>query len=91
MSNAISHSIKPNGLKPKSYGDVVAIASLLAMFMSVVMWGLKLENRNDQLRDELSTVRAQVGRGVLPRAEERLKYLEHDVKEIQDHIKGHVH
>ena len=87
----MEHSIKPNGFKPKSYGDLVAIASLMAMFMSVVMWGLKLEARNDFLHEQISEIKVQISNGILPRAEERLHDVEDDVDKILKHIAGHEH
>jgi len=78
-----------NGFKPRSYGDLVAIASLLAMFMSVVAWGLKLESRNDHLRDEIISIRTQIGSGILPRAEERINQLQRRVDELGDDFDEH--
>ena len=75
-----------NGFKPKSYGDLVAIASLLAMFMSVVLWGLKLEARNDHLREEIMEIKSRIGNGILPRAEERIRGLEHRVDIVERHL-----
>ena len=78
-----------NGFKPRSYGDIVAIASLLAMFMSVVAWGLKLEGRHDHLREEIMSIRAQIGNGILPRAEERINQLQRRVNELGDDFDDH--
>jgi hypothetical protein len=78
-----------NGFKPKSYGDIVAIASLFAMFMSVVAWGLKLEERNDQLREDIVSIRSQIGNGILPRAEERINQLQRRVDELGDDFDEH--
>ena len=76
-----------NGYKPRSYGDLVALASLVAMLLSVVAWGLKLEDELNRVRDDLTVVRAQVGEGILPRAEERIRHLEEDVRELERRIK----
>ena len=44
---------KSTGLQVRGYGDLVAIATLLAMLMSVVAWGLKLEDRIYHLEQHL--------------------------------------
>ena len=75
-----------NGFKPRSYGDLVAIASILAMFMSVVLWGLKLEARNDHLREEVMEIKSRIGNGILPRAEERIRGLERRVDIVERHL-----
>ena len=78
------NSAKLNGYKPRSYGDIVAVATLLAMLMSVVVWGIKLESELNTVRDDLTQVQKQVGQGILPRAEERIRALEHDLDEHLD-------
>ena len=86
---AMDSSPRLNGFKPKSYGDLVAIASLMSMFMSVVLWGLKLEARNDSLRTEIFDLKSQVGNGILPRAEERIVALERRVQLVERHLDAH--
>lgn len=73
-----------NGYKVRSYGDLVAVATLLAMLMSVVVWGLKLEAELNEVRNDLIVVQRQVGNGILPRAEERVRHLEEDLKQHID-------
>ena len=82
-------SLKPNGFKPKSYGDIVAIASLLAMLMSTVAWGLKLEGELNAVRADLNDLKVEVAKGILPRAEERIRTLEDRVKELHDDFDDH--
>lgn len=83
----LEHTGRLNGYKPRSYGDIVAISTLLAMLISVVAWGLKLEGELNAIRDDLTEIKAAVGDGILPRAEERIRYLEAELDDhkIQDH------
>ena len=83
----MEHSPRLNGFKPRSYGDVIAVATLLAMFMSVVTWGLKLEGEVDLLREQLSQTRSQVGNGILPRAEERIDAMQKEIDELKDNAR----
>ena len=78
---------KLNGYKPRSYGDIVAVATLLTLFISCVAWGLKLEGELNAVRDKVFVLESKVGNGILPRAEERIKHLERDVNELSDEIK----
>ncbi len=63
---------KQNGFAIRSISDVVAFATLLALFLGVCAWGLKLEARNDQLQLRVAALEARVADGILPRAEERI-------------------
>lgn len=74
---------RESGLRVKSWGDVVAVSTLLAMLLAVIMWGLKLESElnverqiNTTQAAEIAELKAQVGNGILPRAEERITSLE---------------
>jgi hypothetical protein len=66
--------------------------------LSLVLWGLKLESRLDELSRgaksqeiALNTLRFKIDAGVLPRAEERLNHNEKNIDMILDHISGHEH
>lgn len=87
----MEHTTRLNGYKPRSYGDILAVASLIAMLISVVGWGLKLEGELNAVRDNLARVQMQVGRGVLPRAEERIETMRHDLEELEEDLEGHSH
>ena len=78
-----------NGFKPRSYGDVVAIAALTSMFLSVVMWGLKLEAKLEVVQKEVGVLQAQVGNGILPRSEERLSQVQRRLVELGDDFDEH--
>lgn len=80
----MEHTSKLNGYKPRSYGDIVAIATLMCMLLSVVAWGLKLEGELNTIRDQVMTLRGQVGNGILPRAEERLRFAERRLQQLED-------
>lgn len=82
-------SPKLNGYRPRSYGDLVAVATLLAMLLSVVGWGLKLEAELNQVRDDLMQARAQIGQGILPRAEERIEGLRRDLTYLAERFEEH--
>ena len=87
----MDHSGKLNGYKPRSYGDIIAIATLLTLFVSVVAWGLKLEGEVNTLRAEVMSIKGQVGNGILPRAEERIRYLDDRQKRLEQEIEDHKH
>jgi hypothetical protein len=81
-------------------GDIaalaVSIASLSVMFISVLMWGLKLEARLEvanrdiySLNTSIAAFRAQIASGILPRAEERINRLQDRVKELGDDFDDH--
>jgi len=78
------HSGKLNGYRPRSYGDIVAIAMLLTMFVSVVAWGLKLEGELNAVRNQQMLILQQVGNGILPRAEERIDALHERIKHLEN-------
>ena len=66
-----------------SWSDVAALGSLLLLGIGFLNWGLKLESEinevrqeNTLLRREITELKAQVGNGILPRAEERIRSLE---------------
>ena len=86
-----------NGLAIKSWGDVVAFATLVAMFLSVVAWGLKLEGELNSMRiahdsiihsirDDVADVQARVADGILPRAEERITRHDRELQDIRRRI-----
>ena len=78
-----------NGYRPRSYGDLVAVATLLAMLVSVVGWGLKLEGELNDVRNDLVRVQGQVGHGILPRAEERIESLRRDLTYLAKEYEKH--
>ena len=82
-------SAKLNGYKPRSYGDIVAVATLLAMLLSVVAWGLKLEGELNAVREDTSILRAQVGNGILPRSEERIRAIDKELVDIRRELREH--
>ena len=78
-----------NGYKVRSYGDLLAVASLCTMLLAVVAWGLKLEARLDVVRDDLMHLNRQVGTGILPRAEERIEALNRELLDIRREMEEH--
>lgn len=80
---------KLNGYKPRSFGDIVAIATLLAMLLSVVAWGLKLEGELNALRDQVVANQEKLGNGILPRAEERIESLRRDLTYLAERFEEH--
>ena len=89
-----------NGYKARTMGDVAALAvsisSLSIMFISVLMWGLKLEARLEvvnrdiySLASDVAAFKAQIASGILPRAEERINRLQDRVKELGDDFDDH--
>ena len=58
------------------------------MLVSVVAWGLKLEGELNAVRDEVTELKSQVGNGILPRAEERIRYLEQEMRKHESRHDG---
>jgi hypothetical protein len=62
---ALEHSIHTNGLRPRSWGDIAAfvavLAPVIAMLISTVFWGLKLETELNQLRTSYEVLAIEVG------------------------------
>ena len=87
--NPLERTSKLNGYRPRSYGDLVAVATLLAMLVSVVAWGLKLEGELNQVRNQLMRTQTQVGQGILPRAEERIESLRRDLSYLATEFEKH--
>ena len=96
---AIEKSIKPNGYALRSWGDVVAVATLLSLFLGCVAWGLKLEARYDtqqliynadikELNRDVAALKAIVSRGILPRSEERIDRIDETDKLIIKRIEA---
>lgn len=77
-----------NGFAIKSWGDVVAVSTLFALFLSVVAWGLKLENDRDALELRIAQLERQVGNGVLPRADERINDLRRDFDRLEEYCRA---
>lgn len=85
MAEEFQQSLRVNGLRPRSWGDLVAMASLLAMFMGVVAWGLKLEAELNAVRDRQIDMIEKVNQGILPRAEERVNSHERRIDRLEEY------
>lgn len=98
------HGTALNGYKVRSWGDLMAIATLLALFVGVLAWGLKLESELNEVRSNhnarLTNLEARVANGILPRAEERINsqggtIRRHEARldrlenKVDDHSEGH--
>ena len=63
------------------------------MLLSVVLWGLKLEQELNNLRDNygnrLANLEARVADGILPRAEERIESLRRDLTYLAVEFQKH--
>jgi DNA repair exonuclease SbcCD ATPase subunit len=64
--------------------------AVVGLVFAVVWWGLKLEGELNSARDALNNVRQQVGNGILPRAEERINSLTHDLQSLQKQLDRHI-
>lgn len=87
MDEPFKQTVRLNGFQPRSWGDIVAVATLLGMMMAVVAWGLKLEGELNAVRDRQLIIYQQIGQGVLPRADERIRHLE---RWVDHHESEHV-
>lgn len=67
-----------------SWADVGSLAGLVLIGVGVISWGLKLESRIDAKDRRLDALEAQVGNGILPRAEERISDLERRINRLED-------
>lgn len=70
----------------KTWGDVVALSTLLGLFLGVVAWGLKLESRIDLVSARVAAVERAVGDGRLPRTETRIEDLERRIEQLERRI-----
>ena len=84
------HGTKLNGYAVRSWGDLIAVATLISMLLACVGWGLKLEQELNDLRasygNRIANLEARVADGILPRAEERIESLRED---LQEHKEDH--
>jgi hypothetical protein len=82
-----------NGYKIRSWGDLIAVATILAMLLSCVLWGLKLEGEVNELRtgygNRLAAIEARVADGILPRAEERIRAQGLRINKLEQHDHEH--
>lgn len=70
------HGGMTNGFKITSWSDLTSLILVVTFIMSGLIWGMKLESRYDDMEDDLDQLQRQVGTGILPRAEERVRNLE---------------
>ena len=82
----VEPTFKPNGLKPQSWGDILAIATLLAMFIGVLAWGLKLEGELNVVRDRQIEILQSINAGILPRADERIEAIHERLDAIEGNL-----
>lgn len=81
------------GLALRNWGDLLAVATLLAMLLGVVAWGLKLEGELNSVRDDtnhrLSNLESRVADGILPRAEERIEFQRKQIDKLEKNSHDH--
>lgn len=86
------HSGMTNGFTIKSWSDLTSLILVLTFILSGLIWGMKLEGRYDDMEDDLDQVQRQVGTGILPRAEERVRNLERRMTDVEEeHKLGGTH
>jgi hypothetical protein len=81
----MEHDYKPNGYRPKSFGDVIL---LITFIISGLVWGIKLEVDIRDDREETARVARAISAGVLPRADERLRSLERDLMKLESEFRA---
>ena len=89
MANGVAtngNGRKTNGFAIRSLSDVVAFATLLALFLGVCAWGLKLEGRNDAHNLRISNLETRVSDGILPRAEERIDHHNTEISDLRRRV-----
>jgi hypothetical protein len=74
-------------IAPHNWGELYSILVVLVFFIGVIGWFLKLENRVEQMQNTIIELKIQVGRGILPVAEERLKALDEKVGSLQQTLR----
>lgn len=67
--------VEDTGLKIRSFGDIYHAMSIAVVMIAGVAWGLKLEARIEAAQRDQTEIRAQLSKGILPLAEERLNSL----------------
>ena len=91
----VEKTLKPNGFAIKSWGDILAVFSIAILLIAFIQWNLKIESelnvmRNGVARDlaviraDIAEIKAQVGTGILPRAEERINSLDKRVEDLEE-------
>ena len=86
MSLDLEHTGHLNGYKPRSFGDVLLAATFI---ISGLVWGIKLEINQDAMERDIQRVEVEVAKGVLPRADERLRAIEARLIELGDDFDEH--
>lgn len=88
----MTHEGMTNGFSIKSWSDLTSLILVLTFILSGLVWGMKLEGRYDDMEDDLDALQRQVGTGILPRAEERVRALERRVGNIEaEHKRSSEH
>jgi hypothetical protein len=73
-----------NGFSIKSWSDLGSVLLLITFIVSGLAWGLKLEDRLDNIMEDVVTIRLELSPGVLPRAEERIAGLLRRIEKLED-------
>jgi hypothetical protein len=75
-----------NGFSIRSWSDLSSVILFVSFIVSGLVWGMKLEERQDIIREELLEIRAEIGRGILPRADERIIELQRRIEELEEEL-----
>lgn len=79
-------SPKKNGFAIRTWSDIGVLVLLITFILSGLIWGMKLEGRYDKLQEQYKELARQVGNGILPRAEERIRNLEREEQRLRAEI-----
>lgn len=77
---------KKSGFAIRSWADIGVLVLLITFIIAGLTWGMKLESRYDKLDQAYIELARQVGNGILPRAEERIRNIESQLTDIEDDI-----
>lgn len=76
-----------NGFAIRRWSDLVSLFSVLVVLVGAITFNIALRADVELSRNDITTLQAQVGLGILPRAEERIEDLERDVEELKQELR----
>jgi hypothetical protein len=69
--------------KLRTFSDIQAFISIVIVMVAGLAWGLKLDNRIEDVSRQTNECRVTLAKGILPVAEERLIALMHRISALE--------
>jgi hypothetical protein len=67
----------------RTFSDIQAFISIVVIMIAGLAWGLKLDNRIEDVSRQTNECRVSLAKGILPVAEERLIALTHRISALE--------